>query len=195
MTKEDLQKFCERDHCKLSEPFSYGQYTYASNGHIMVRVARLSDVPERDDVATMMEKIDKIFLLPIVQLAHFPLPDFPAPEKHPCKECRGKGKDYTCPECDGDGEIEWDTDYHSYSAECKQCHGERTINEICPMCDGNGFYYKPESFQIGDQLYDKRYLAMIRDLPDSVFVPGSNTKEPGHFTFAGGDGVVMPRLK
>jgi hypothetical protein len=194
MTKDDLQKFCEPGNPRMATPFSFGSYTLATNGHILIRVARLSDIPERAD-AIPLERVNQHFISPIIQQDHYPLPDFPAPEKHPCKECRGKGKDYTCPECDGDGEIEWDTNYNSYSTECKLCLAERIIHGICPVCNGSGYYYKPESLLIGAQFYDKRYLAMIRDLPDSRFAPGHSTKEPGHFVFTDGDGIVMPRLK
>ena len=44
----DLSHYCgdEDDRPELSRPFSRGDYTYATNGHICVRIPRRADVPE-----------------------------------------------------------------------------------------------------------------------------------------------------
>jgi hypothetical protein len=42
----DLKPFCWPDNQLLSAPFSIGDHTYASNGHICVRIPRRPDVPE-----------------------------------------------------------------------------------------------------------------------------------------------------
>ena len=38
----DLQPFCGEDHDRwyLMKPLSFGDYTYATNGHIVIRVTR-----------------------------------------------------------------------------------------------------------------------------------------------------------
>lgn len=50
MAEIDLSHFCytEDDRSYLKQPWSRGDFTYATNGHIMVRVPRRSDVPEND---------------------------------------------------------------------------------------------------------------------------------------------------
>jgi len=191
MHKSDLMKFCEPSIESIAQPFSHAQHTYASNGHILIRTARILDVHERDD-APSLDNINKYFHPSIIQQKHQPIPDMVKSKKIYCSECGGKGKDYNCPECNGAGFVEFDTDYHHYECPCESCHGTRILQGVCPKCDGVGYYFKQEPFQIGTQYYHKRYLAMIRDLPCSVFAPGNNINEPGHFIFAEGDGLLMP---
>lgn len=46
--KIDLKRFCSTDlsRINLAEPFSKGQYSYATNGHTAIRVPRRDDIPE-----------------------------------------------------------------------------------------------------------------------------------------------------
>ena len=46
----DLQPFCSRDKTRttLTQPFSFGEWTYATDGRIAVRVPRLFDFSEVD---------------------------------------------------------------------------------------------------------------------------------------------------
>ena len=49
MNKDELRKFCADSHHYrplLCEPWTIGKLTYATNGHIIVRIKRLDDVPE-----------------------------------------------------------------------------------------------------------------------------------------------------
>ncbi|MDE1904981.1 MAG: hypothetical protein KGH75_00840 [Rhodospirillales bacterium] len=46
MSEIDLLRFCNPER-EVAEPFSAGAFTYACNGHVMVRVARRAEVPER----------------------------------------------------------------------------------------------------------------------------------------------------
>ena len=48
----DLKPFCSREVGReyLRQPFSFGEWTYATNGYVMVRVPRRDDVPENDKV-------------------------------------------------------------------------------------------------------------------------------------------------
>ena len=67
MNAAELQAFCsDRDDIRyyLQKPWSDGVYTYASNGHIIVRVARLPDVPEEPkapNAATIEEVMNDSF--------------------------------------------------------------------------------------------------------------------------------------
>ena len=61
MNRDDLMKFCGgNDRAGIATPFSIGEYTYATNGHIMVRVPRIADIPERTD-APSPAKIEEVF--------------------------------------------------------------------------------------------------------------------------------------
>ena len=49
----DLQQFCsvgdEYNRYRIHRPFSRGAWSWATNGHILVRVARRADIPEDQD--------------------------------------------------------------------------------------------------------------------------------------------------
>ena len=45
----DLAIYCSTDRAFIKKPFSFGAYTFATNGHILVRVKRRKNVPKRDD--------------------------------------------------------------------------------------------------------------------------------------------------
>ena len=59
MTIEQLQKFCIDDATRpaIQFPFSQDKWTYATNGHIAVRIARIAKVKENQDAPNM----DSIF--------------------------------------------------------------------------------------------------------------------------------------
>ena len=46
---EILRLFCGEYPGEVRTPWSFGKFTYASDGFKLVRVPRVSDVPERDD--------------------------------------------------------------------------------------------------------------------------------------------------
>jgi len=56
MNADDLKKYCSKDETRpyLHEPFSRGEWTYATNGHIAVRVPKLADVPEPQKVVDIV---------------------------------------------------------------------------------------------------------------------------------------------
>ncbi len=64
----DLKPFCGDNDIRyyLNEPFSEGEFTYATNGHILIRVPRRDDVPEVS-VDSMKNKIPKIYISLLVQ--------------------------------------------------------------------------------------------------------------------------------
>lgn len=90
----DLKKFCEDDDAVrwyLTEPFSEGEYTYATNGHIIVRVPKCVDTQPHEHMAGRGPKIfaDN----PCGELMD--IPDLPNPETMKCTEC-----EHGCAECD-----------------------------------------------------------------------------------------------
>ena len=57
----DLAKFCSRDAGRISSigtPWTVGEWTYATDGHIAIRVPRRDDVTRSDgpDVQRVMDK-------------------------------------------------------------------------------------------------------------------------------------------
>lgn len=167
----DLQQFCATDKTRpyLLKPFSAGEWSWATNGHIMVRVPRRSDVPERAKhgepdvekvIADTAEKLQGDFVpLPKVE---FPPRD---EDEEECENCDGSGKAHSCPDC-----------------ECK-----------CEECGGTGLYqpYRDVSVGIGEAIYSGKYVALLQSLPGPIRIRTS-PEYPAHFTFDGGEGWLMP---
>lgn len=121
-TMIDLSPFCDPKRDKMNTPWAHGDYTYASDGIIGLRVARRDDVV-RTDGPDFQSLIDKAGPARNLQ----PLPDlsFPttAPTEGPCPDCNGVGYIEKCRECDGTGCVE-----------CCECGHESD----CTLCKGEG---------------------------------------------------------
>lgn len=106
MNAADLKQFCSDDETRsnIQQPWSRGDYSYATNGHIIVRVPRLQDVPENDcapDARPLMDKTApaKIWM---------PVPTQTMPPDIQCNWCDGTKRDPNdkrrkCDECHGTG--------------------------------------------------------------------------------------------
>ncbi len=109
MNKEDLQKFCGVDDVRdyLNRPWSRDKHTFASNGHIIIAVPRLEDVPENDNAA------DAIRLFNDAKVGEWlPVPETAMPPELKCPGCEGSGKweedgieTMDCEDCDGKGKV------------------------------------------------------------------------------------------
>ena len=190
MTKDDLMKFCGGpDRKAMSTPFSIGSFTYATNGHIMVRIPRLSDISERSDAPNADGMIEKYF-----GYEYFPLPDVSPIKMIPCRDCEGTGRFKKCPECDGSGIVEFENDSNSYDFTCKTCNGGGKFKEgeefDCEKCGGTGKIAERESIETSGRHYDKKYILLLKTLPDCKLAFAKNL-DPAHFNFTGGDGLIM----
>jgi hypothetical protein len=193
MEKDDLIKFCGgKDQVRLATPFSSGEYTYATNGYVLVRVPRLADIPERED-APAIDKVNKLF--DHYKGEYSPIPDVGPIKTKPCPECEGTGKFQTCPECDGSGIVEFDNDYNEYDFTCETCNGKGRFADgkelDCEKCLGTGKIVETESVDAAGRKYDKKYLLMLKKLPNCKLAVGKEL-DPAHFIFDGGDGIIMP---
>jgi hypothetical protein len=94
----DLQPFCSEDPVRvnLQKPFTRGDWTYATNGHILVRVPKATDAPEGDVAAEkVIDRMSRDFgQRAVVGLA------LPAPERISCISCDGRGREHECPDCE-----------------------------------------------------------------------------------------------
>lgn len=170
----DLKLFCGDNDIRyyLNAPFSEGEFTYATNGHILIRVARRGDVAEVDDKSSMKGKCEKLFAdNPFV--AAVPIPDIPPMVKADCHCCNGDGAHeykcsgappYECGECDGTG---------------KQM--DEPGDTPFPHVEVSGIHFAPA------------YLRLIKTLPNYQFSPIEEKASP--FKFDGGDGLLMPMRK
>lgn len=167
----DLQPFCEelgdyRRH--LQAPFSDENFTYATNGHILVRV------PRRPDVAVSTHKslgqVQHHFATVrgdnFKPVANLKLQPDVAASSEGCVACSGTGKEH--PDCD---------------------HCECT----CLDCDGTGIYVKkPEqSATLYGASYQTKYLRLLAKLPNARLAE-NKSGEPTPFSFDGGAGILTP---
>jgi hypothetical protein len=105
MTTINLEKFCDPCRYGLDRPFSIGPWSYASNGHVLVRVPRRSDIAEckaAPDAAALFSEY-------AAQPAYKPAPKFEIAPEETCNRCGGTGLKHDCPDC---------------ACECRACDGE-----------------------------------------------------------------------
>lgn len=165
----DLSRFCKPNSRRgLDAPFSRGEYTYATNGHIMVRVPRREDVPNRDDIAGKFEK-----LFPAQPLVFVPIKravPLPAISKKICYDCAASKHEHNCP--------------------CRTC------TCACETCNGTGLVdaddkYVPVKYR--NVIISKHYAKMLLSFPNlEIEAWPKGGKNPLVFRFSGGDGLLMP---
>lgn len=164
----DLKPFCSTDETRpyLLKPFSRDGFTYATNGHIMVRVALRHDVPDVD------KKFNQNAPLAGVDETTFFRPSFelpPAPtQTGECTLCEGRGFDHDCPDCE---------------CVCEICKGE-----------GNVDVEKNISTAVGPTLFALNYVRQILSLAgvEIATLPKKANEKPLLFRFDEGVGALMP---
>jgi hypothetical protein len=204
MKIEDLKKFCENDRYRpyLSNPFSLGDFTYATDGKVAVRVPRLEGIGEVEDAPASIETTFANNLKGFEQAA--PVPNPPHVTNIICKACKGRQKVTICSECEGEGYRECDL---GHEHDCEDCDGNGVIGDRsgesaveCPECEGVGRLPNlPQGLSTGVIVNDKtcvglRYLRRIATLP-AVKWSLNHRKESSEtipFWFDGGEGILMP---
>ena len=167
-TEINLEIFCATDRPKLARPFSIGAWTYATNGHILVRVPRRDDVAENPDAPNASLVYEKVKSpRRYKQVPQFELSGpFEWEEERECWRCRyHKGKIHDCPDC--------------------KC--------ACPECGGTGKLTDRnfKKTQIGRVGYNSKYISWLQSLP-GVEIGPPHKKDPLAFRFDGGEGLLMP---
>ena len=148
----DLSPFCSKGRLALMSPMSFGQYVYATNGHIAVRVPLFGEFEQA--FYAMGKALDEYFLAPTGPFVSVDCPDIPLLPPQPEKP--------VCPECGGDG-----------ITVCDECGHE----SACNACDGKGHTYKgPEvpdqhSVSIFGNPIDAEYARLIGGLPGIMISP------------------------
>jgi hypothetical protein len=215
----DLNYFCGKCDIRtyLNTPLSLDNYTYASNGHLLIRVDRRNDTPEYDNIPEKLA--DSFRSLPeqalqklgtetgTLRLAEF------EPELTICNECGGTGLTHVCPECEGTGDITLESEFNDYNVDCISCDGTGTVsdNKIellrsfnlqhpgvnkapnrCQSCAGTGKRPKEEKFVVGETTLATDYLRLFKTLPNAT-VYAFGKIDPALVVFDGGHGLIMPR--
>lgn len=162
----DLQKFCSTssDRKNIGQPWSDGEWTYATDGRICVRVPRRADVPENPEAPKNVSHT--IFDCNPNDGKFQPLPGFTAPKMVACDNCGGDGK-CECPACDA-------------QHDCGCCKGTGKVEEKLP------------GVKFGNQLINPKYLVLIADLPGAMLANGMEKYAAVTVKFDGGEGRLMP---
>jgi hypothetical protein len=178
ITPAQLQPFCSCDETMgvLCAPFTRGDWTYATDGRICVRVPRL-------DVAVSpypSPRAETVFAGDDFTADWLPMPTLPPYDS----------LFVPCHECDGSGVVEW-----SYSFR-RECGGRCLKNHPCPICLGQKRVLGAiRRVDIGSRRVSAWYLWLLHELPGPVEfrVPPEDMRwEPVHIRFNGGEGRVMP---
>lgn len=163
----DLQQFCGTDETRhyLMKPFSRDGFTWATNGHILVRVALRPDVPDVD------KKFNQNGPLKDIDGATFFRPKFdlpPKPAKGECPTCDGRGFAHDCPDCE---------------CQCETCDGSGES-------DGERLF----STSIGPKIFALNYVRQMLSLRgiELATLPETADENPMLFRFDGGVGALMP---
>lgn len=204
VTIDTLRRFCAQDATRgaLCSPFSRGPYTYASNGHICVRVPRMADVPEYEcapPAEILFESIPDSG-----EWCQWPEHDKPgsihdrehARSIDPCYACRGVGcTPMDCPDCGGEGDHECSCgDFHV----CGKCNGLGAVEAVnsseCNLCGGDGRLFRQ---RVAGLSIKGTYHRMVADLLIEPEHHQEPLKRPDGlqmvlFRFYGGHGVIMP---
>jgi hypothetical protein len=155
----------------LSAPFSIGDHTYATNGHICVRIPRRLDAPEvkeTPDTTKLLSLAPKLFLDSVgyYQLAPLNLPEV---EERTCGACRGRGTKHDCPSC---------------TCPCPHCDNGKSIWEVF--------------VRIGSATFQANYVRLMLALPGlqvsktlKRHVSAQGPARPLRFCFDGGEGALM----
>ncbi len=166
VTMIDLKPFCSTDEMRpyLHQPWSVGDYTYATNGHIIVRVPRRSDVPENPQAPNNAPRLFATFPQAGFRALH--VVPLPAPKEKKCLHCNGRGHEHDCPDCE---------------CVCENCNGTGNVNVDAKIAVNIGTF--PAAL---------RYARILIGLPNiEVAVDVSHPMDPLPFKFDGGDGLLM----
>ena len=114
----DLDKFCDKDlaagRVVLQHPWSAGDYTYASNAAIIIRVTRRSTIMENAKAPNGLTleggKKDINHIMSLAPKKWYSVPEVQIQEMERCCDCLGDGEidDLPCAECNGTGKTKID---------------------------------------------------------------------------------------
>ena len=170
LTADQLQKFCSDDITRpyIMKPFTRGEHTWATNGHIMIRVPKIDGIEELGGLPPV-EKPWGIadWSLPLRPLKFGKLPPV-EDEEGDCELCEGRGTEHDCPGC---------------PCVCENCHGSGLDKWISD---------DEKSLSIGNAIFSARYIRELSELPRVQIPSDPHTENPMPFKFDGGEGLLMP---
>lgn len=193
-----LKTFCGKDETRivLTQPFSDEQWTYATDGRILIRVPKMDHPPLKEsesllpgnNAEQMVKRCQEIFAVKTDDGNFMDLPK--EPEQgwgEICFACNGSGKtqDLVCEHCGCVNEGVYDSE-----RECENCYDGRNFKDL--------------KIRFGEQLLNPVYLRKLAKLP-GVKAAQAKDKNPCAFdsitcaitfVFDGhGEGRLMPMRK
>jgi len=191
---EKLKKFCGDPLCsgRIGEPWSKDNFTFATNGYILVRVPRLPEVPEGENVVNI-DAVLNINPEPSDTYVDAPgIEDLAIPE---CPRCKGKESEpRECEECEGSGEVLLENDFNEYECTCKSCGGDGEHGR-CPKCKGTGYLIDSEDALVpivGAEFKKINILNLIREFGPLQIAPPCPEGKASWIRFTGGHALIMP---
>ncbi len=161
----DLTPFCSKDKYRgaILKPFSRGEWTYATNGHILIRVPRGAEVPEVDNSPV----VERIWPKGSVSFRSPSTLALPPGAQVFCETCEGRGTKHDCPDC---------------TCECEKCGGVGRLASDETI-----------SIMVGKIAVAMKYARMLIALPDLEVADDSASADQVPvllFRFNGGDGML-----
>lgn len=210
---ELLVRFCcaDKDKDNICLPWSTAAFTYATDGHIMVRVPRMADVEANATAPDVEHNLySSMFNREPVTWVDVPDVDF---EASTCLHCNGTVKGVVCPECEGEGVVSLESEFNYYGEdECTTCKGKAQLSvaqfeefkarhrynspgvvESCGECWGTGKVWTMEGKVVNGVKINLKFLSLLSTLPNvklGTFEPMTVVR----FKFDGGDGLVCPMM-
>jgi hypothetical protein len=188
---DKLKKFCgdPKYNERIGTPWSIGEWTYATTGFVLVVVPRLAEVPERTNTVSLTKILETN---PVPETGWVDAPgiaDLNIPE---CPRCKGKESDpEDCEECDGNGIVYLENDFHDYECECKTCSGEGSVGG-CRTCGGVGYLADDARVHIaGIEFKTIQILDLIRTFGPAQVAPPAKGN-PAWVRFLRARALVMP---
>lgn len=176
LTLTDLMPFCsvDRGRSYLSTPFVIGdgQFTYASNGHVAIRVpGRLTDVDQMKNVPSIVGMFEAVETIPYRPFAVVTAEDAKLDR---CEVCKGRRWVVDCDICEASGTHVCSDDNCGCEHQCGACDGHGVItarvddpgSHLCFDCDGTGRELDKRGVHLGGNLAVQwRYIQKIQALP------------------------------
>jgi hypothetical protein len=196
-----MQKFCSKEEDKeiINSAFLVDDYTYATNGMIIIRIKSYMGAILKNclpiDVVDW-ESISRVKKLePIAKDEILKLRD---ENKCPCCDPNVLEMPGECRECEGIDTVLLSNSFNTYEVECLSCGGMGDhpplypVNK-CPGCQGTRARRRADYNLHGTNVALWLIVLAVENLNDVKFPPGTYKKnEPIPFLFDGGEGFLMP---